>query len=167
LDEFSKALASEVRMLLGEVGKLREEKRALQQLVKLITRLRLSCPDELCSEIGTLLTLKSKYGPGGEFDPDWFVLNHLSSRCVVNLLLPRRPDGGPFPVPPAGPEMPVPEPAVPEEPIPARPGWRTVTQRTSRKSRRRETATAPAMPAAPAQAETRPPVSSWATWQRK
>jgi hypothetical protein len=30
LDEFSKALASEVRMLLGEVGKLREEKRALQ-----------------------------------------------------------------------------------------------------------------------------------------
>jgi hypothetical protein len=31
LDEFSKALASEVRMLLGEVGKLREERRALQQ----------------------------------------------------------------------------------------------------------------------------------------
>ncbi|KAG6867985.1 hypothetical protein C0993_008669 [Termitomyces sp. T159_Od127] len=30
LDEFSKALASEVRMLLGEVGKLREERRALQ-----------------------------------------------------------------------------------------------------------------------------------------
>lgn len=33
LDEFSKALASEVRMLLGEVGKLREERRALQQYV--------------------------------------------------------------------------------------------------------------------------------------
>jgi hypothetical protein len=33
LDEFSKALASEVRMLLGEVGKLREEKRALQKYV--------------------------------------------------------------------------------------------------------------------------------------
>ena len=30
LDEFSKALASEVRMLLGEVGKLREERRSLQ-----------------------------------------------------------------------------------------------------------------------------------------
>lgn len=31
LDEFSKALATEVRMLLGEVGKLREERRSLQQ----------------------------------------------------------------------------------------------------------------------------------------
>lgn len=33
LDEFSKALAAEVRMLLGEVGKLREERRNLQQYV--------------------------------------------------------------------------------------------------------------------------------------
>lgn len=31
LDEFSKALATEVRMLLGEVGRIREERRALQQ----------------------------------------------------------------------------------------------------------------------------------------
>ena len=31
LNEFSKALATEVRMLLGEVGKLREDRRALQQ----------------------------------------------------------------------------------------------------------------------------------------
>ncbi|KAJ4496016.1 hypothetical protein C8J55DRAFT_414638, partial [Lentinula edodes] len=53
LDEFSKALASEVRILLGEVGKLREERRALQH------------------EIGYLLCMRSKYGPGGEFEPDW------------------------------------------------------------------------------------------------
>ncbi len=33
LDDFSKALSAEVRMLLKEVGKLREEKRALQQSV--------------------------------------------------------------------------------------------------------------------------------------
>jgi hypothetical protein len=33
LDEFSQALAAEVRMLLGEVGKIREERRALQQYV--------------------------------------------------------------------------------------------------------------------------------------
>ena len=33
LDEFSKALATEVRMLLGEVGKLREERRNIQQCV--------------------------------------------------------------------------------------------------------------------------------------
>ncbi|KAJ7821162.1 hypothetical protein B0H13DRAFT_1555131, partial [Mycena leptocephala] len=53
LDEFSKALASEVRMLLGEVGKLREERRALQR------------------ELGYLLCMKAKYGSGGEFEPDW------------------------------------------------------------------------------------------------
>ncbi|KIM54061.1 hypothetical protein SCLCIDRAFT_65436, partial [Scleroderma citrinum Foug A] len=46
LDEFSKALASEVQMLLGEVGKL--------------------CEDEL-----GYLMMKSKYGPGGEFVSDW------------------------------------------------------------------------------------------------
>ncbi|GJJ16140.1 hypothetical protein Clacol_010420 [Clathrus columnatus] len=49
LDQFSQALAGEVRMLLGEVGKLREEKRNIQH------------------EIGFLLCTKSKYGPGGEF----------------------------------------------------------------------------------------------------
>ena len=31
LDDFSRALATEVRMLLGEVGRIREERRALQQ----------------------------------------------------------------------------------------------------------------------------------------
>ncbi|KAJ7291224.1 hypothetical protein C8J57DRAFT_1044474 [Mycena rebaudengoi] len=53
LDEFSKALASEVRMLLGEVGKLREERRALQH------------------EMGYLLCMRAKYGPDGEFASDW------------------------------------------------------------------------------------------------
>ncbi|EIN14497.1 hypothetical protein PUNSTDRAFT_110579 [Punctularia strigosozonata HHB-11173 SS5] len=53
LDEFSKALATEVRMLLGEVGKLREERRALQH------------------EIGCLLCMRSKYGPDGEFNEGW------------------------------------------------------------------------------------------------
>ncbi|KAI0943617.1 hypothetical protein AcW1_002739 [Taiwanofungus camphoratus] len=53
LDDFSRSLATEVRVLLSEVGKLREEKRNLQ------------------FELGCLLTMKSKYGPGGEFDPDW------------------------------------------------------------------------------------------------
>ncbi|KAG2130063.1 hypothetical protein BD769DRAFT_1453493 [Suillus cothurnatus] len=54
LDEFSKALAAEVQMLLGEVGKLREERRNIQH------------------ELGYLMMMmKAKYGPGGEFDPDW------------------------------------------------------------------------------------------------
>ena len=34
LTDFSKALASEVRILLQEVGKLRDERRALQQYVQ-------------------------------------------------------------------------------------------------------------------------------------
>ncbi|KAF7367073.1 hypothetical protein MSAN_00966700 [Mycena sanguinolenta] len=53
LDEFSKALATEVKVLLGEVGKLREERRDLQH------------------ELGYLLSMKSNYGPGGKFEPDW------------------------------------------------------------------------------------------------
>ncbi|KAG6330770.1 hypothetical protein ID866_8320 [Astraeus odoratus] len=54
LDEFSKALASEVRMLLGEVGKLREERRTIQH------------------ELGFLMMMRAKYSPGGEFvDPEW------------------------------------------------------------------------------------------------
>ncbi|KAF8235756.1 hypothetical protein L208DRAFT_1182626, partial [Tricholoma matsutake] len=52
-NDFSAPVASEVLMLLGEVGKLREERRTLQH------------------ELGSLLCLKSKYGPGGAFNPDW------------------------------------------------------------------------------------------------
>ncbi|KIJ28575.1 hypothetical protein M422DRAFT_37322 [Sphaerobolus stellatus SS14] len=53
LNDFSKALASEVRILLQEVGKLRDERRALQ------------------FEIAELMAVKSKHGAGGEYAPDW------------------------------------------------------------------------------------------------
>ncbi|PIL29104.1 hypothetical protein GSI_09152 [Ganoderma sinense ZZ0214-1] len=53
LDEFSRSLATEVRMLLSEVGKLREDKRNLE------------------FQIGELLTFQAKYGPEGQFDPSW------------------------------------------------------------------------------------------------
>ncbi|KAI0332158.1 hypothetical protein GY45DRAFT_1299422 [Cubamyces sp. BRFM 1775] len=53
LNDFSKALASEVRVLLAEVGKLRDERRQLQY------------------EIAELMAVKSKHGAGGEFTPDW------------------------------------------------------------------------------------------------
>jgi len=62
-------------MLLGEVGKLREERRNIQLLV-----IAISYPVQLftyayefLSEVGTLLNLRSKYDPGGMFDPDWWV----------------------------------------------------------------------------------------------
>ncbi|KAG6809546.1 hypothetical protein H0H92_015844 [Tricholoma furcatifolium] len=53
LNDFSKALAGEVRILLAEVGKLRDERRALQ------------------FEIAELMQMKSKHGAGGEYSPNW------------------------------------------------------------------------------------------------
>jgi len=83
LDEFSKSLATEVRMLLGEVGKLREERRNIQ------------------FEIGTLLCLRSKYEAGGMFDPDW--------KPSTAPLAPQQPGDLPPDEPPApGPEPPRP-----------------------------------------------------------
>lgn len=107
LNEFSKALATEVRMLLGEVGKLREDRRALQH------------------EIATLLFMKSKWGPGGEFEPDWKPANAPPH------------DQGP---PPQGPP---PEDAPPEGPPPTvRPGWRQPPKKGGKKRRERQAAAA-------------------------
>jgi len=51
MNDFTKALASEVRILLAEVGKLRDERRQLQY------------------EIAELMAVKSKHG--GDFAPEW------------------------------------------------------------------------------------------------
>ncbi|KAK7678727.1 hypothetical protein QCA50_018309 [Cerrena zonata] len=53
LDEFSKSLAAEVRLLIMEVGKLHERRRTLQ------------------FQIGALLQDKAKYGPGGIYEDTW------------------------------------------------------------------------------------------------
>ncbi|KAF8214916.1 hypothetical protein K438DRAFT_765528 [Mycena galopus ATCC 62051] len=53
INDFSKALAGEVRILLAEVGQLRDERRALQY------------------EIAELMSVKSKHGAGGEYIPEW------------------------------------------------------------------------------------------------
>ncbi|KAG2366333.1 hypothetical protein BDR07DRAFT_1480198 [Suillus spraguei] len=124
LDEFSKALATEVRMLLGEVGKLREERRNIQH------------------ELGYLMMMKAKYGPGGEFDPDW---------------KPPMPGPGGPDVPPP-PEAP---PPPPEEPGPARPAWRTLP-RSTRRIRKPRPDQPP--PPEPGPAPIRQPVHSWVTW---
>ncbi|KAH0838771.1 hypothetical protein J3R83DRAFT_7146 [Lanmaoa asiatica] len=52
-EDFIKALATEAQKIVEEIARLGEERRWLQQ------------------EIGQLMTMRSKYGPGGEFDPDW------------------------------------------------------------------------------------------------
>ncbi|KAG8703147.1 hypothetical protein FRC08_003046 [Ceratobasidium sp. 394] len=144
LDDFSKALSEEVRMLLKEVGKLREEKRALQH------------------EIGCLLCLKSKYGPGGEFEPDWVPPGGTTCPTQVPV--------APMPMPMPVPE---PEPVVEEEPLPApKPSaWRSV--RTRKKSQRdREEAMAaptPLYPTGPISTDyvPAPPrtAASWQSWR--
>ncbi|KDQ49111.1 hypothetical protein JAAARDRAFT_682548 [Jaapia argillacea MUCL 33604] len=124
LDEFSKAPASEVHMLLGEVGRLYNEKRAI--IAEMVPLLR-----------SRLLASLDRKPPNINF-------------------------GGP---PPGDGSSPLPEapPPLPEEPMPARPVWRTVQQRRSR--RQKKPAAAPALEAPPP--DTRPHVSSWATWQRE
>ncbi|CAK5277380.1 unnamed protein product [Mycena citricolor] len=53
INDFTKALAGEVRVLLAELGQLRDQRRNLQ------------------FEIAELMSLKSKHGAGGEYIPDW------------------------------------------------------------------------------------------------
>ncbi|KAH7337672.1 hypothetical protein B0J17DRAFT_573525 [Rhizoctonia solani] len=141
LDDFSKALSEEVRMLLKEVGKLREEKRALQH------------------EIGCLLTLKSKYGPGGEFEPDW-VPPGGAAYCPTECPT----------VPVAGPE---PVSVVEEEPAPKPSAWRNVrTRKKSQRDRERDdplpapTAVYPTGPLSSAEYVRPPPTAaSWQSWR--
>ncbi|OCB90400.1 hypothetical protein A7U60_g2411 [Sanghuangporus baumii] len=140
LDEFSKALAGEIRTLLGEVGRLHEQKRTLQ------------------FEIGTLLHWQAQYGPGGQFEPDWQLFRHPTAGPLA-----------PQPPPPGGGMPPGPPPPGPEEPPPpARPAWRTVQQRQPRRRRTRPEAGGPQQPPpgqtlAPQEPIPHPP--SWSTWQ--
>ncbi|KAF5328404.1 hypothetical protein D9619_013254 [Psilocybe cf. subviscida] len=51
--DFTKGIATEVRYLLAEIGKLRDERRQLQY------------------EISELMAVRSKFSPNGEFQPEW------------------------------------------------------------------------------------------------
>ncbi|KAJ7476321.1 hypothetical protein B0H11DRAFT_2426760 [Mycena galericulata] len=53
INDFSKALAGEMKILLAEVGKLRDEKRALQ------------------FEIAELMSIKAKHSADGVYEPGW------------------------------------------------------------------------------------------------
>ena len=64
-------MASEVRMLLNEASKLREERRNIQLSAAIISSSVQSFANGILSEIGTLLVMRSKYEAGGMFDPDW------------------------------------------------------------------------------------------------
>ena len=123
------------------------------------------------SELGCLMCMRSKYGPGGEFDPDWY---DCLSRFVLGLshvcIPARKPDVGPCargpPPPPGGPLPPLAE----EQPPPVKPAWRNVPPpappKLSKRQRRlqREAEEAAARAATPADTRT---IASWSTWQRE
>ncbi|KAF8468758.1 hypothetical protein JB92DRAFT_1980297 [Gautieria morchelliformis] len=152
LNQFSLALANEVRMLLGEVGKLREEKRDLQY------------------ELGCLLCTRSKYGPGGEFDPAWreFILSrHL---CAYGYCL-RKPVVRPY-VRGDGGGPPFPGGPLPPEPVSRLPNplGAMFIRRPSKLSKRQKRQQAEAEEAAAAGGPSGGPENrtmSWATWQPK
>lgn len=124
LNDFSKALASEVRILLDEVGKLRDERRALQ------------------FEIAELMAVKSKHGGGGDFAPDWLQKREPTPPPVeppppdaaeelaparpawrtVHKRAERKPKAKALPAPPS--PAPAPPPPVPPPNLPAWAQWR-------------------------------------------
>lgn len=123
LNDFSKALAGEVRILLDEVGKLRDERRALQ------------------FEIAELMAVKSKHGGGGEYTPDWLQKREPTPPLVdappdvpeeiqparpgwrtVNKRPERKPKPKALPAPPS--PAPGPAPPPPQPNLPAWAQWR-------------------------------------------
>ncbi|KAG8907077.1 hypothetical protein FRC01_007825, partial [Tulasnella sp. 417] len=94
MNDFSKALASEVRLLLREVGCLYKEKRTLQH------------------EISDLMRFKSQHGPGGEFDPNWSVTTLFEPRTSTDTSNRQGPSGRDCPIPVS--EAPIPAPEVVE-----------------------------------------------------
>ncbi|KAH8833718.1 hypothetical protein DL96DRAFT_1578121 [Flagelloscypha sp. PMI_526] len=135
MTNFTRALSSEIRILLDEVGKLRDERRALQ------------------FEIAELMSVKSKHGAGGAYDPDW----------------------RPATAPPGQEQalVPVPPPVEDAPPVAARPGWRVVNKRDNRRVKAiaqppRATATPPPQAAplpAPPAANPRSDLPAWAQWR--
>ncbi|KAF9476100.1 hypothetical protein BDN70DRAFT_882877 [Pholiota conissans] len=124
--DFTKGIATEVRYLLQEIGKLRDERRQLQ------------------AEISELMSVRSKFSPNGEYQPEW--------RLPVPAI-----------------EAPPPEALpAPPEPMPhAKPGWRVVHKRPERKARTVPKAiTGPPAPAAPALPEPpKPEAPAWTQWR--
>jgi len=112
--------------------------------------------------------MKSKYGPGGEFDPDWYVLNFEVRWRTVYLTqfahtIFRKPPGGdscdhphgsaPIPIPEQVPVI------ISEEPKPS--AWRNVQQRkrSKRDAQNEVVALEPGNQLAPRTA------NSWVSWK--
>ncbi|KAJ3876395.1 hypothetical protein F5051DRAFT_411707 [Lentinula edodes] len=146
--DFSKALAGEVRILLAEVGQLRDERRQLQY------------------EIAEIMALKSKNTgsqeeyrgmPGGMYDhPD------ALAYAMAGLTFPPHPHD-PLALTPVDPPPPQ------EPPAPASPAWRTVHKRAERKPRTKKATDIPQSIPSPSQVPPleipKPNVPAWAQWR--
>lgn len=106
-------------------------------------------------EIGCLLCKNSKYGPDGEFDPNWYVRPHLQSDTREFDRTSRTPASGECahfpPMHGAAPNV-VPVPEAPPAPAPhadVRPAWRNVPTSRPRKSAGRSARRATQAPVLP------------------
>ncbi|KZT43367.1 hypothetical protein SISSUDRAFT_978611, partial [Sistotremastrum suecicum HHB10207 ss-3] len=136
LDEFSRALASEVRMLLDEVGKLREERRTMQ------------------FELAYLFEIRSKYEGNGIFNQGW---QPTTGPFAPQPQVPPPPPPPPEPEPPRAPAW---HPANPPK------GSRISKKGgTGKKAKEAAAAAATQAPPAAAPAGPRAQVASWSTWQ--
>ena len=120
--------------------------------------------------------MKSKYGPGGEFEPDWCVLLLIDRFSFSYLPSSYRTPPGPPPVVPQPPLDTVPPIPDPTEPPIIRPAWRAYHPRTRKKKKEPKVAPVAAQPPqagpshmGPAHMDRhlRQQVTSWSTWHRK
>jgi hypothetical protein len=129
------------------------------------------------SEIGELLCMKSKYGPGGEYEPDWYVLLYFSSFLGVSHTFSCRTPPGEPPGPQPPTEPPIPPIPEPTDPPFVRPAWRLYHPRKKRKKEPKAPVHATSvqppqarpshMGPSPMDRHLRQQVASWNTWRRK
>ena len=118
--------------------------------------------------------MKSKYGPGGEFEPDWYVLLsfYFSSLFLISCSCRTPPGEPPAPQPPTDP--PIPPNPEPTDPPMVRPAWRAYYPRKKKKKEPKAPATFVQPPQAgpshmgpsPMDRRLRQQVASWSTWHR-
>jgi hypothetical protein len=116
------------------------------------------------------MAVKSKHGAGGEYSPDWRPKVRRASqffgRSPFKLTF-LQIEGPPLPAEVAAPPPP---PAIEDEPIQARPGWRVVHKRPERRAikGKQPVAPAPVPPQSMPMAEPpRPELPAWAQWRRQ
>ncbi|KAF9061581.1 hypothetical protein BDP27DRAFT_1337901 [Rhodocollybia butyracea] len=144
--DFSKALAGEVRILLAEVGQLRDERRQLQY------------------EIAEIMALKSKHaglGPDYGGMPVGIPYDHPDALAYAMA-------GLALPPPGVDPNLALAPLDPPAPPAPAPPAWRTVHKRAERKPRSSKKSVPQAIPTpsqVPPLEVPRPNVPAWSQWR--